>query len=63
VPNIEAQRVADQLIEAGIEAILNFAPIILKAPPHIRVHTADFTTDLLSLAYYLEDGKEHETNE
>ncbi|MDN4617983.1 redox-sensing transcriptional repressor Rex [Paenibacillus sp. PsM32] len=63
VPNVEAQRVADQLIEAGVEAILNFAPIILKAPPHIRVHTADFTTDLLSLAYYLEDGKEHETNE
>ncbi|ANF97416.1 redox-sensing transcriptional repressor Rex [Paenibacillus bovis] len=63
VPNTEAQRVADQLIEAGIEAILNFAPIILKTPPHVRVHTADFTTDLLSLAYYLEDGKELETNE
>ncbi|WP_411342886.1 redox-sensing transcriptional repressor Rex [Paenibacillus sp. WLX1005] len=63
VPNTEAQRVADQLIEAGIEAILNFAPIILRTPPHVRVHTADFTTDLLSLAYYLEDGKELEINE
>ncbi|MEW4370265.1 redox-sensing transcriptional repressor Rex [Paenibacillus kandeliae] len=63
VPNTEAQRVADQLVEAGIEAILNFAPIILRTPPHVRVHTADFTTDLLSLAYYLEDGKELEVNE
>ncbi len=63
VPNTEAQHVADQLIEAGIEAILNFAPIILRTPPHVRVHTADFTTDLLSLAYYLEDGKELEANE
>ncbi len=31
VPAVEAQNVADQLIGAGIEAILNFAPTILKA--------------------------------
>lgn len=62
VPGPEAQRVADELITAGIRAILNFAPVILKTPPHIRVHNADFTTDLLSLAYYL-DGKETTTNE
>lgn len=58
VPDVEAQNVADSLISAGIEAILNFAPTILKAPSNIRIHTADFTTDLQSLAYYLEDGKE-----
>ncbi|WP_422660836.1 redox-sensing transcriptional repressor Rex [Paenibacillus sp. EC2-1] len=58
VPDVEAQAVADSLISAGIEAILNFAPTILKAPPQIRIHTADFTTDLQSLAYYLVNGKE-----
>ncbi|GAB6990264.1 redox-sensing transcriptional repressor Rex [Paenibacillus pini] len=58
VPDFEAQNVADMLISSGIEAILNFAPTILKAPSHIRIHAADFTTDLLSLAYYLEDGKD-----
>ncbi|WP_339324342.1 redox-sensing transcriptional repressor Rex [Paenibacillus sp. FSL W8-0194] len=58
VPAVEAQNVADQLIGAGIEAILNFAPTILKAPANIRIHAADFTTDLLSLAYYLDNGKE-----
>ncbi|WP_223066660.1 redox-sensing transcriptional repressor Rex [Paenibacillus caui] len=58
VPDREAQRVADQLVEAGIQAILNFAPIILKTPSDVRVHAADFTTDLLSLAYYLDQGKE-----
>ncbi|GIP41626.1 redox-sensing transcriptional repressor Rex [Paenibacillus sp. J45TS6] len=65
VPDFEAQRVADCMVEAGIEAILNFAPIIIKAPPHIRIHTADFTTDLLSLAYYLEseEGKEETEDE
>ncbi|CAM2796466.1 redox-sensing transcriptional repressor Rex [Paenibacillus sediminis] len=63
VPDIEAQRVADLLVGAGIEAILNFAPTILKTPPHVRVHTADFTTDLLSLAYYLENGEDHVDND
>ncbi|MNV41523.1 Redox-sensing transcriptional repressor Rex [compost metagenome] len=63
MPDSEAQNVADILIESGIEAILNFAPVILKTPSNIRVHAADFTTDLQSLAYYLKDGKEETGNE
>jgi redox-sensing transcriptional repressor len=54
VPAPEAQTVANQLVESGIEAILNFAPVIIKVPDTIRVHHADFTTELQSLAYYLE---------
>lgn len=54
VPAPEAQSVANQLVEAGIEAILNFAPVIIKVPDAVRVHHADFTTELQSLAYYLE---------
>ena len=54
VPSNEAQSVADQFAEAGIEAILNFAPVILKVPSNIRIHYADFTTELQSLAYYLD---------
>ncbi|MBE3593510.1 MAG: redox-sensing transcriptional repressor Rex [Candidatus Carbobacillus altaicus] len=53
VPDYAAQEVADQLIEAGVEAIMNFAPIIIHTPPNIRVHHADLTTELHSLAYYL----------
>lgn len=63
VPANEAQHVADQFVEAGVEAILNFAPVILKVPSNIRVHTADFTTDLFSLAYYLPEEEGKETNE
>ncbi|MGG1598782.1 redox-sensing transcriptional repressor Rex [Paenibacillus naphthalenovorans] len=55
VPAMEAQHVANQFVEAGVEAILNFAPMIIKVPSGIRVHHADFTTDLQSLAYYLEE--------
>lgn len=53
VPASEAQSVANRFVEAGVDAILNFAPVVLRVPPHVRVHHADFTADLQSLAYYL----------
>lgn len=55
VPAVEAQNVADQFIAAGIKGILNFAPAVLKVPPGVRIHYADFTAELLSLAYYMDD--------
>lgn len=54
VPAAEAQNVADQFVAAGVEAILNFAPATIKVPNEVRVHHADFTTELQSLAYYLD---------
>ncbi|GAB2692094.1 redox-sensing transcriptional repressor Rex [Paenibacillus thermoaerophilus] len=54
VPAAEAQQVANQFVEAGVEAILNFAPVIIRVPASVRVHHADFTADLQSLAYYLD---------
>jgi redox-sensing transcriptional repressor len=54
VPAFEAQNVADRFVTAGVEGILNFAPTILRVPDHVRIHYADFTTELLSLAYYLD---------
>lgn len=55
VPSEAAQNVADEFVKGGVEAILNFAPAIIKVPSDIRVHNADFTTDLQSLAYYLDE--------
>jgi redox-sensing transcriptional repressor len=54
VPAHEAQDVADRFVAAGVEAILNFAPATIKAPAHIRIQHADFTTELQSLAFYLD---------
>lgn len=54
VPSTEAQSVANLFVQSGVEAILNFAPANIKVPPEIRVHYADFTAELQSLAYYLE---------
>lgn len=53
VPAPEAQNVANQFIDAGVEGILNFAPTVLRVPEEVRIHHADFTKELLSLAYYL----------
>lgn len=53
VPAHEAQNVANQFVNAGVEGILNFAPAILRVPDEIRIQNADFTKELLSLAYYL----------
>jgi redox-sensing transcriptional repressor len=54
VPAVEAQNVADRFAAAGIKGILNFAPAVLKVPKGVRIHYADFTAELLSLAYYMD---------
>ncbi len=60
VPAGEAQNVADRFVSAGIRGLLNFAPVVLKAAPGVRIHNADFTAELLSLAYYMDDQNEEQ---
>ncbi|ATF13056.1 redox-sensing transcriptional repressor Rex [Brevibacillus porteri] len=53
VPAPAAQSVCDQLTQAGIRGILNFAPTTIRAGKDVRIHYADVTSNLQSLAYYL----------
>lgn len=53
VPADAAQMVADELVRTGITGILNFAPVNLRVVEGVRVHDADVTMELHSLAYYL----------
>ena len=53
VPASAAQEVADLLVEAGIQAILNYAPITLVAPENVRVQHIDPATHLQRMTYYL----------
>lgn len=53
VPPQEAQKVADALIQAGVEAILNYAPVSLKVPPHVKVQYIDPVVSLQNMTYYL----------
>lgn len=56
VPAEKAQEVANQLVEAGIKGILNYAPINLTVPRDVRVQTIDPVTHLQRMTYYLEGG-------
>ena len=54
VPASAAQTVADQLVEAGVRAILNYAPISLNVPQGVRVQYIDPVTHLQRMTYYLD---------
>ncbi|MGZ4031930.1 MAG: redox-sensing transcriptional repressor Rex [Tumebacillaceae bacterium] len=54
VPATEAQKVADRLVEAGVKGILNFAPVSLRVPPDVHLRNADLTTELQTVAYFLD---------
>ena len=53
VPAGDAQNVADQLVKAGVKAILNYAPISLTVPEGVRVQYIDPVTHLQRMTYYL----------
>jgi len=53
VPAHEAQRVAEQLVEAGVKAILNYAPIALHLPPEVHMENFDPLIHLQKMTYYL----------
>ncbi|HHT90568.1 MAG: redox-sensing transcriptional repressor Rex [Bacillota bacterium] len=53
VPASDAQEVANAFIQAGIQGILNFAPIKLQAPDTVHVVAADLSLELQRLAYYI----------
>jgi redox-sensing transcriptional repressor len=53
-PAHAAQEVADTLVQAGVRAILNYAPITIQVPPGVRVQYIDPVVHLQSMSYYLE---------
>lgn len=60
VPASEAQNTAELLEQAGVEAILNFAPAKIRLNPVITVQNIDLTIELQSLAYYTSASDESE---
>ena len=53
VPAEYAQDVADQLVKAGIRAILNYAPININVPECVQIQYIDPVTHLQHMTYYL----------
>lgn len=55
VPADGAQKVCDQLIDAGILAIWNFAPTHLNAPAHILIQSENMAASLVLLSQHLKE--------
>jgi redox-sensing transcriptional repressor len=53
VPAASAQEVADKVVQAGVKAILNYAPISLNVPNNVKVQHIDPSTHLQRMTYYL----------
>lgn len=56
VPMQNAQLVCDNLVDSGILAIWNFAPIHLKVPENILVHNENMAVSLAFLSKHLEES-------
>lgn len=52
-PAEEAQSIARVMVDAGVKAILNYAPITLTVPNHVHVQYIDPVVGLQRMTYYL----------
>ncbi|QCU77361.1 redox-sensing transcriptional repressor Rex [Citricoccus sp. SGAir0253] len=52
VPAATAQAMADRLVAAGIQGLLNFAPVELAVPARVAVRAVDLSTELQILAFH-----------
>ena len=55
VPAAKAQDVIDVLVENGITAILNYAPIAAHTPPGVRIKDIDPVLALQSMTFYFKE--------
>ncbi len=55
VPATHAQEVINELVKAGVKAILNYAPIAPVVPPDVRVQGVDPVLALQSMTFYLKN--------
>ncbi len=53
VPEISAQEVTDMLIRHGIKGIVNFAPVLLKSPPDVKINNVNLCDELERVIYFV----------
>ncbi|MCI0525163.1 MAG: redox-sensing transcriptional repressor Rex [Acidobacteria bacterium] len=62
VPAAAAERVLEEVTDAGIRAVLNFAPVHLNPRPGVKVKNVDLTILLESLSYFLANPSDEAVN-
>ncbi len=63
VPGEAGQPVFQQMLEAGIRAVLNFSPVQVKKQPGVKVKNVDLRINLESLSFYLKRSEENGTDD
>src|SRR5215831_11533620 len=53
VPARAAESVLETIVSAGVQAVLNFAPLRLKSPPGVKIKHVDLLVSLETLSYFL----------
>lgn len=53
VPASAAQRVVDRLVDAGVKAILNFAPVTILVPAGVHIRNENMAIEIEALSYAL----------
>jgi len=61
VPEVAAQEVCNTMVKAGIKGILNFAPVMLKAPSDVVVQNISVCGELEALVYVTEMNKQQKS--
>jgi len=57
VPAAAAQEVIDRLVQAGVRAILNYAPVSPRVPPSVYIRHVGPVAAMESMTFYLKDSK------
>ena len=52
VPAVAAQKVADDLVDAGVRIIFNYSEALLDVPADVTVHTSNPAVELLHALYF-----------
>ncbi|GDY29467.1 redox-sensing transcriptional repressor Rex [Gandjariella thermophila] len=52
-PPSAAQEVCDRLVSAGVQCILNFAPVVLQVPDHVEVRKVDLAVEMQILSFHV----------
>jgi redox-sensing transcriptional repressor len=60
VPPDMAQDVADQLVEAGVRGLLNFAPVSIHVPSEVALNAVDLAVQLEQLSFQVNVAPEGE---
>ncbi|MFC7336065.1 redox-sensing transcriptional repressor Rex [Haloferula chungangensis] len=53
VPAVIAQSLANRLVDAGVQGILNFSPVMLEVPAEVVVNNVDLALELEHLSFFV----------